>query len=68
MKDLAKRAGGASQLVAPTKRAEVEGMTEAAIIAYLIEDPRHLRRPIIDLGGKVLLGFTKKTKEALLDE
>ncbi|MCA1839399.1 MAG: hypothetical protein LC723_03590 [Actinobacteria bacterium] len=43
-------------------------MTEAAIIAYLIEDPRHLRRPIIDLGGKVLLGFTKKTKEALLDE
>ncbi|HVL89450.1 MAG TPA: ArsC/Spx/MgsR family protein [Actinomycetota bacterium] len=64
---LAKRAGGASTLVAPTRRAEVEGMTDAQIVAYLVQDPKRLRRPIIDTGDAIHLGFSKAVREALAE-
>ena len=52
-------------MIAPTKRKEADGMTNPQIIAWLVEDPKRLRRPIIDTGEQVLLGFTRTTREAL---
>lgn len=65
LRGLAKRAGGAMQLVGPTKRAEVDGLPDGAILAWLLADPRRLRRPIIDTGRELHLGFTKSVREAL---
>lgn len=62
---LAKKAGGAVHLVAPTRRNEVAGMTAQQIVAYLAEDPKRFRRPIIDTGAALHLGFTKAVREAL---
>lgn len=62
---LARRAGGAREMVAPTRRAEIEGLTDTQVVAYLAEDPRRLRRPIIDTGDQVHLGFSKRVREAL---
>lgn len=62
---LAKKAGGAINLVAPTRRDEVAGMTKTQIVAYLAEDPKRFRRPIIDTGSDLHLGFTKAVREAL---
>lgn len=62
---LAERAGGARELVKPTARAEVEGMTDAQIVGWLSEDPKRFRRPIIDTGAGITLGFTKAVREAL---
>lgn len=42
-------------------------MTDAQIIDWLVEDPKRLRRPIIDTGEQVYLGFTKAVREALTD-
>lgn len=63
--DLAQRAGGIEALVAPTRRNEVEGMSKLEIQHYLLEDPGRLRRPIIDTGDTLYLGFTKSVQEAL---
>lgn len=52
-------------LVKPTARAEVEAMTDAAVAAWLVEDPKRLRRPIIDTGDAVHLGFSKAVRDAL---
>lgn len=49
----------------PTARADVEGMTDAAIAEWLAEDPKRLRRPIIDTGDALYLGFSKAVREAL---
>jgi arsenate reductase len=65
LRALAKRAGGARELVKPTARAEVEGMSAAQVVAWLAEDPKRLRRPIIDTGDELLLGFTKQVRERL---
>jgi len=40
-------------------------MTDAAIVAWLEEDPKRFRRPIIDTGSALHLGFTKQVREAL---
>ena len=40
-------------------------MTDAVVIAWLAEDPRRLRRPIIDTGDAVYLGFSKAVRDAL---
>ncbi|HVL32731.1 MAG TPA: ArsC/Spx/MgsR family protein [Actinomycetota bacterium] len=65
LRALAERTGGARELVKPTARGDVEGMSDAAIVAWLAEDPKRLRRPIIDTGDAVHLGFTKSVREAL---
>jgi arsenate reductase-like glutaredoxin family protein len=68
LKTLAKRVGGPEMLVAPKQRAEAEGLAGDKLLAWLAEDGRRLRRPIIDVGGKVLLGFTNNVREELEDE
>jgi arsenate reductase-like glutaredoxin family protein len=51
--------------VKPTARTEVTGMTDAQIVAWLAEDPKRFRRPIIDTGSAIHLGFTKTVRDAL---
>ena len=68
LKALAKRVGGPEMLVAPKQRAEAEGLSGDELLAWLAEDGRRIRRPIIDVGGKVLLGFTGSVREELEDE
>ncbi|HEX9711031.1 MAG TPA: ArsC/Spx/MgsR family protein [Actinomycetota bacterium] len=65
IKQLGHRAGGVRELVAPRRRAEVEGMSDRQVVAYLAQDPARLRRPIIDTGGRIHLGFSKAVREAL---
>ena len=65
LRALAKKAGGAEQLVAPKRRAEAAGKSGEALIAWLAEDGGRVRRPIIIAGGKMTLGFTEETRRAL---
>jgi len=53
------------ELVKPTARAEVEGMTASQIVEWLAEDPKRFRRPIIDTGTDLYLGFSKQVRDAL---
>jgi arsenate reductase-like glutaredoxin family protein len=62
---LAAKAGGAEQLVAPKRRAEAEGLSGRKLIAWLAEDGARVRRPIIEAGGELLLGFAKDSQEKL---
>lgn len=55
------------ELVKPINRKETEGMTDAQIVRYLAENPNSVRRPIIDTGETITLGFTPKVR-ATLDE
>src|SRR3989442_12637523 len=57
LRALAKKAGGAEQLIAPKRRAEAEGLSGEELIAWLAEDGARVRRPIIEAGGEVRLGF-----------
>jgi arsenate reductase-like glutaredoxin family protein len=65
LKALAKRAGGAENLVAPKRRTEAEGLAGEALIAWLAADGGRVRRPIIDVGGQLYLGFAAATREQL---
>ncbi|MFN2615097.1 MAG: arsenate reductase family protein [Actinomycetota bacterium] len=62
---IAARAGGVRALVAPTRRAEADEIPEKRLSAWIAEDPRRLRRPIIDTGTEVSVGFTKAVRERL---
>jgi len=62
---LGERAGGVEELVAPRRRSEVEGMTPDQVVSYLTQDPGRLRRPIIDTGDEVHLGFSRAVRERL---
>ena len=48
---MAKKAGGAEQLVAPKRRAEAEGLSGEKLIAWLAGDGARVRRPIVEVGG-----------------
>jgi arsenate reductase-like glutaredoxin family protein len=65
LKALARRAGGPQELVAPKRRAEAEGLSGDKLIAWLAADGGRVRRPIIDLGGDVHLGFAADVREKL---
>jgi arsenate reductase-like glutaredoxin family protein len=65
LKALAKRAGGPEQLVAPKRRSEAEGLSGDKLIAWLAADGGRVRRPIIDLGGELHLGFAAEVRETL---
>ena len=67
LRALAKKAGGAEQLVAPKRRAEAAGKSGEALIAWLAEDGGHVRRPIIEAGGKLTLGFAEDARRALAE-
>ena len=68
LKTLSRRVGGAVNLVGPMKRDQIEGMAENQIIDFLLEDPGRIRRPIIDTGSEVLLGFTAPVRQKLEHE
>ncbi|WP_441242217.1 ArsC family reductase [Tardiphaga sp. 768_D3_N2_1] len=34
-----------------------EGLTEAKAIALMLEQPSMIKRPVLDLGGKLVVGF-----------
>jgi ArsC family len=53
------------ELVKPTARAELEGLGDAEIARFLSENPNSVRRPIIDTGEMVTLGFTPAVREKL---
>ena len=65
LRALAKKAGGVEQLVAPKRRAEAEGLSGDKLIAWLAEDGGRVRRPIIEVGGEVTLGFAADAQEKL---
>ncbi len=62
---LAAKAGGAENLVAPKRRAEAEGLGGKKLIQWLAEDGGRVRRPIIEAGGTLTLGFTEETRREL---
>lgn len=68
LKALAKRVGDANELVKPINKKDVEGMSDAQVLSYLAENPNSVRRPIVDTGGVLTLGFTPKVREQLTAE
>ena len=65
VKALGKRLGGVRELVAPKRREELAGLTGAALVKHLSENPNHLRRPLIDTGDALYAGFTAETRAQL---
>ena len=51
--------------MAPKRRAEAKGLSGDELIAWLAEDGGRVRRPIIDTGGALTLGFAADAREAL---
>jgi arsenate reductase-like glutaredoxin family protein len=67
LRALAKKAGSAEELVAPKRRKEAVGLSGDALLSWLAEDGARVRRPIIESGGLLTLGFTEETRRALED-
>ena len=65
LRALARRAGGPEQLVAPKRRGEAEGLSGEKLIAWLAADGGRVRRPNIEVGGVLTLGFTEETRSKL---
>ena len=40
-------------------------VSEAELVALMVKEPRLLRRPILDLGDRLLIGFDRTAYEAL---
>ena len=55
---LAKKVGGARELVAPKRRGEAADIPDAKLLDWLAADGKRVRRPILEAGAKVTLGFT----------
>jgi len=67
LRALARRAGGAENLVAPKRRAEAEGLSGEKLITWLAADGGRVRRPIVEVGGELTLGFTEETRSRLTE-
>jgi arsenate reductase-like glutaredoxin family protein len=67
LRGLGKRAGGMHELVKPNNKKDAEGMSDAEVVQFLVENPNAVRRPIVDTGGVLTLGFAPKVR-AQLDE
>lgn len=65
MKALASRVGDVRDLVKPLNKKDVEGMKDEEVLRYLAATPNSVRRPIVDTGGVLTLGFTPKVREQL---
>ncbi len=44
--------------------AQREGLTEARAIALMLEQPSLIKRPVLDAGGRLLLGFRPESYAA----
>jgi len=45
-----------------------QGLTEAKAIALMLEQPSMIKRPVLDLGGKLLVGFKPDIYKAELSK
>ncbi|MBX5484604.1 MAG: hypothetical protein IRZ16_22500 [Myxococcaceae bacterium] len=52
-------------LVKPNNKKDAEGMSDAEIIRFLAANPNAVRRPIIDTGKVLTLGFTPEARAKL---
>jgi len=43
-----------------------EGLTKAKAIALMLDRPSMIKRPVLDLGGQILVGFKPEIYEAAL--
>ena len=43
-----------------------DGLTQAKAIALMLDQPSMIKRPVLDLGGKLLVGFKAEVYEAAL--
>ena len=59
IRKLAGKVSGVRELVAPKKREEAAAVPDAKLPDWLAEDGKRMRRPIIESGAKVTLGFSK---------
>ena len=62
---LAQKAGGARELVAPKKRKEALDIPDTQLLAWLAQDGKRLRRPIVEIDGQITLGFAEDARVAL---
>jgi len=53
------------ELVAPTRRADAEGLQGEKLLRWLAEDGARVRRPIVVTGRKVTLGFADAARKEL---
>ncbi len=54
-----------AELVPTKQKDEVEGMSEEELTRYLAEDPSRIKRPIIDTGDHVYIGFNQTVQQQL---
>ncbi len=62
---LAKKLGNVRELIAPKRVKEMEKVADKDVIPFLAKNPSHVRRPLIDTGKQVTLGFTAEVREQL---
>ena len=43
-----------------------EGLTEAKAVALMVANPSMIKRPVLEVGGKLLVGFKPESYEAVL--
>jgi arsenate reductase len=65
LRALAKKAGGLEHLVAPKRRAEAERLSGDKLLAWLAADGGRVRRPIVEVGGELTLGFAEDARQKL---
>lgn len=65
IKALAKRVGGAQELIAPKRKKEAVGLTGEKLVDWLSEDGGRIRRPIIMMDDLITVGFASPTQELL---
>lgn len=53
------------ELVKPLNKSDVEGMSDKEVLSYLAKTPNSVRRPIIDTGKVLALGFGPPSKKLL---
>lgn len=51
----------------PNNKKDAEGLSDAEVIDFLVKTPNAVRRPIVDTGGLLTLGFMPKVKAQLED-
>jgi arsenate reductase len=47
----------------PDKDKDKDGVTEKKAIALMLDQPSMIKRPVLDIGGKLIVGFQPETYE-----